>query len=731
MRMRHGSWILAGLALGCLMFGCKDAAKTGPDAPASAATQGAPASTAKAPASAAPGSAAPGSAAQVKPAGAGSAIAAAIAPRNPDAPGDVPALTAALSAEHTVGLLAAERPQQLVVQIDKTIAALPAEAKADMPPPLRDPAARQQLLGFDPTTAAGWRSAGLDPDGGMGVVFDARLEAPLIVLKVADRAAMLATLNRLGAKASVGAEADGITPVTIAGKTGLTGVRGGYTFILAPDRAQANRAAFAEILKVDAPLSKSAVLQRSFSDNIRNLWLSGWLNGGALARFITRKEPGLAQIARFYAERFEAVAFVMGQTGGTARVLAGAKGVTALRQMFAPAGAVPDFASRLDRSQALVRVDLNFTDFFDGVLALIPEQMAQPRSMVLMAKNGIPMAIGASFEQLGKALTGHIAAGVNPQGQPPIPVLMLGVRDTKEADTLLQGMTSMLKTVHKAPITEGKIAGRDGYLVPEGPTQLGLVRVESMIYAGTVADITKALKAKGDLPLAISAKVNGPAMMGFFIDFDSILASMQKTMPAKEFETMSALAKTGWAGMLTNGFLGSRWMVDGRGLKLGDGASMMAFIGVGAAVAIPAFMKYIRRSKSVEASMNLRKLFDSSVVYYEDEHANPDGTIKPKHFPASTPLTPATTACKDGKSVKHMPTPGLWDHPTWKALNFEIADPFYYQYQYVSDGKSFTARVLGDLDCDGTLSTFERVGQIDGQGNVNGGAGVFKKNELE
>src|SRR5205814_7177574 len=48
---------------------------------------------------------------------------------------------------------------------------------------------------------------------------------------------------------------------------------------------------------------------------------------------------------------------------------------------------------------------------------------------------------------------------------------------------------------------------------------------------------------------------------------------------------------------------------------------VVAIIGILAAVAIPAFMKYIRRSKTTEATMNIRKLFDSSVSYFEEEHA--------------------------------------------------------------------------------------------------------------
>ena len=43
---------------------------------------------------------------------------------------------------------------------------------------------------------------------------------------------------------------------------------------------------------------------------------------------------------------------------------------------------------------------------------------------------------------------------------------------------------------------------------------------------------------------------------------------------------------------------------------------VVSIIGILAATALPAFMKYIRRSKTVEAMMNVRKLYDSSVAYF-------------------------------------------------------------------------------------------------------------------
>lgn len=122
-----------------------------------------------------------------------------------------------------------------------------------------------------------------------------------------------------------------------------------------------------------------------------------------------------------------------------------------------------------------------------------------------------------------------------------------------------------------------------------------------------------------------------------------------------------------------------------------------------------------------EPTTNLRRLFDASISYY----------TRHDRFPDTTALTPGAAACRDGQPVKHAPTHADWRGPTWAALRFALHEPFRYQYAYVSDGQSFTARVIGDLDCDGVLSTFERVGFIDAEGNVNGGAGTFKKDELE
>ncbi len=165
---------------------------------------------------------------------------------------------------------------------------------------------------------------------------------------------------------------------------------------------------------------------------------------------------------------------------------------------------------------------------------------------------------------------------------------------------------------------------------------------------------------------------------------------------------------------------------------------VVAIIGILAAVAIPAFMKYIRRSKTVEATMNVRKMFDSSVSYFEGEHADTKGNALAKQFPTNSGPSPgasATAACCGQAGDKCKPAPTNFQSDTWSSLNFSVDDPFYFGYQYDSAGTetsaNFQAWAFGDLDCDKILSTYERSGSVMSDRSVSGGGGLYSKNEIE
>lgn len=79
-------------------------------------------------------------------------------------------------------------------------------------------------------------------------------------------------------------------------------------------------------------------------------------------------------------------------------------------------------------------------------------------------------------------------------------------------------------------------------------------------------------------------------------------------------------------------------------------------------------------------------------------------------FPASAPPTPGRPACEGDKPVALPVDEADWAQPTWAKLGFKPRRPSRFQYSFESNGRAFTARAVGDLNCDGKAVTFERTG---------------------
>ncbi len=129
------------------------------------------------------------------------------------------------------------------------------------------------------------------------------------------------------------------------------------------------------------------------------------------------------------------------------------------------------------------------------------------------------------------------------------------------------------------------------------------------------------------------------------------------------------------------------------------------------AIAIPSFIRYMRKAKTAEAVDRTAYLFRAVRAYADGERVGPDGRVATGWLPPSAPRTPAVPPARS----KVIDSPGAWDHPAWRALDFAIADPHYFAYevQVAPDGKSFAIRAVGDLDGDGRYSTFERAGRVE------------------
>lgn len=175
--------------------------------------------------------------------------------------------------------------------------------------------------------------------------------------------------------------------------------------------------------------------------------------------------------------------------------------------------------------------------------------------------------------------------------------------------------------------------------------------------------------------------------------------------------------------------------MPGWGIALIVGGILVFVIGVLAAVSIPAFMKYMKRAKTTEAPVNLKKIFDGGKAYYEKgamANDDTDGTDSAHQFPDSVGLTPLKSCCaQPGKKCRGSD----WSSSTWKVIGFEISDPHYFRYRFSSRGSGreaqFTAGAHADLDCDGILSTWERTGTVDSQQRVVGAATIFQHLSLE
>jgi len=177
---------------------------------------------------------------------------------------------------------------------------------------------------------------------------------------------------------------------------------------------------------------------------------------------------------------------------------------------------------------------------------------------------------------------------------------------------------------------------------------------------------------------------------------------------------------------------------------------VVAIIGILAAVAIPAFMKYIKKSKTTEASTMVQKIYGGARTYWMDRNTQ-EGTIQadapqfPQPAVARTAPTAPAGCCAaggGGTSEKCAPDATVWDVDPWRALKFSMDDPHYYAYAYEASApvagdttgqNSFTAVAVGDLDCDTVQSFFSMYGEVNAAyaDGPAGSAAISRINELE
>jgi prepilin-type N-terminal cleavage/methylation domain-containing protein len=158
-----------------------------------------------------------------------------------------------------------------------------------------------------------------------------------------------------------------------------------------------------------------------------------------------------------------------------------------------------------------------------------------------------------------------------------------------------------------------------------------------------------------------------------------------------------------------------------QGFSLIELMIVVAILGVLAALAIPSFTTYVRRSKTSEAIGNLNQLYTSAAAYYSSDMSG-------KGMGATI-----TGNCTVEDGGPEPPTPSSTKQPfvstghrSLQALRFKISDFVYFSYGVRGVGEVcghganealYTFYANGDLDDDGELSTFELTSGSD-DGNL-------------
>jgi type IV pilus assembly protein PilA len=168
---------------------------------------------------------------------------------------------------------------------------------------------------------------------------------------------------------------------------------------------------------------------------------------------------------------------------------------------------------------------------------------------------------------------------------------------------------------------------------------------------------------------------------------------------------------------------------------------VVAILGILAAIAIPAFVTYVRRAKSAEATDQVKKMFDAASTYYDKQFMDGGGmaALGLEHCTVIDGTDgKAETDIGDQKSSGNY-SGAPYNGTNGRGLGFNV-EFGYYSYSVVGSSNTcsnstgiplYTMRAIGDLDADDTNSTFDLAVGSNGENELYHARGFNITNETE
>lgn len=135
-----------------------------------------------------------------------------------------------------------------------------------------------------------------------------------------------------------------------------------------------------------------------------------------------------------------------------------------------------------------------------------------------------------------------------------------------------------------------------------------------------------------------------------------------------------------------------------RGFTLVELMIVTVILGVLAGVAIPAYSRYVRRSRASEAPASINRIRQGELTYFYAAGEQQGAPIF-----LSTPPTPSTAP-----SGRYRGEIALWTTGNWAELDFSFSTSHFFQYSVTASSQAFTASACGNLDGDDVVSTYRR-----------------------